>query len=79
MTYRLKFTMAIVCIIALVSSAERAAALSPTTGSCASIGYSTVCCPPWAQCEATDGNCHCGADCRFNGDCCPDAQCPEGV
>lgn len=80
MTFRLEFAMAIVCATALVSSAAAQGVMQPTlTGTCASIGYSTACCPPGpvAQCRATDGNCYCGADCHVNGDCCPDAQCPE--
>jgi hypothetical protein len=76
MTSRLEPARAILCAIAIVSSA---AAQQPTsTGTCASIGYSTACCPPGAECQATDGNCMCSADCRFLGDCCPDVQCPEG-
>ena len=47
------------------------------SGTCASIGYSNTCCPPRINCQATDGNCHCGADCHKFGDCCMDAHCPS--
>ena len=46
-------------------------------GTCASIGYSTKCCPPGESCEASDGNCKCSASCRsqyFN-NCCEDVFC----
>ncbi len=75
MISRLEPTKAILCAIAIVSSA---AAQGILTGTCASIGYSTACCPPGAVCRATDGNCMCSAECHFMGDCCPDVQCPEG-
>ena len=80
MNSRLEFALAVVCaVLALVFSAAAQGIMQPTlTGTCASIGYSTACCPPGAQCEAMDGNCHCGADCHTNGDCCPDAQCSRG-
>ena len=47
------------------------------TGSCASIDYSASCCPPGANCQATDGNCFCNANCHVYGDCCDDVYCPE--
>ena len=46
-------------------------------GTCASIGYSTACCPPGANCQAADGNCFCGVDCHIYDDCCTDVNCPE--
>ena len=80
MNSRLEFAMAVVCaVLALVFSAAAQVIMQPM-GTCASIGYSTACCPPGAQCRATDvGDCHCSADCRLNSDCCLDVQCPEGV
>ena len=56
--------------------------LPTLTGICASIGYSTSCCP-WSSnrdtCRASDGNCYCGADCHLshNNDCCSDVACPR--
>ena len=47
------------------------------TGTCASIGYSTACCPPDRNCQASDGNCQCGAYCHIHGDCCSDVYCPS--
>ena len=77
MNSRVEFAMAVVCaVLALVFSAAAQGIMQPT-GTCASIGYSTVCCPPGAQCEATDGDCHCSADCHLKGDCCLDAQCSQ--
>ena len=54
------------------------AQLPPVTGTCASIGYSTSCCPRGTNCQATDGNCRCSDDCHFshNDDCCTDVGCP---
>ena len=52
------------------------------SGSCASIGYSTSCCPPSEgdNCKATDGDidCYCNPICHFYGDCCEDVYCPAG-
>ena len=48
------------------------------SGTCASIGYSTACCPPDANCQAADGNCRCSADCHMFSDCCDDVYCPPG-
>ena len=49
------------------------------TGTCASIGYSTSCCPPSEgdACLATDGDCSCSTDCHIFRDCCEDAHCPS--
>ena len=47
------------------------------TGTCASIGYSDRCCPPGANCQASDGNCKCSADCHLYEDCCSDVSCPR--
>ena len=52
------------------------------TGTCASIGYSTSCCPQSSNrdiCQASDGNCNCGHDCHLshNNDCCSDVACPS--
>ena len=43
-------------------------------GTCASIGYTTGCCPPDVDCKATDGymDCYCNFDCHQWGDCCSD-------
>ena len=49
----------------------------PSTGTCASIGYSTACCPQGTSCRATDGNCNCGNDCHQFSDCCSDVGCPR--
>ena len=51
--------------------------IATVSGTCASIGYSTSCCPPWRgdDCIATDGDCFCGADCHNFGDCCKDVNC----
>ena len=46
-------------------------------GSCASIGYSTKCCPLGESCVASDGNCECSVTCHnklFN-NCCEDVFC----
>ena len=47
-------------------------------GSCASIGYSTKCCPSSEEhnCQATNGDCFCNPLCHFYGDCCEDVHCP---
>ena len=47
------------------------------TGTCASIGYSSTCCPPSEDCQAKDGNCRCSADCHHYGDCCQDNHCSQ--
>ena len=49
------------------------------TGTCASIGYDTQCCPPGKDCEANDGDCRCNADCHNFEDCCSDVHCPSSV
>ena len=51
----------------------------PVTGTCASIGYDTSCCPRGADCRATDGKCNCGDDCYLSNynDCCSDVGCPR--
>ena len=53
--------------------------IATVLGSCANIGYSTSCCPPWGgdACLATDGSCSCGTDCHIFGDCCEDVHCPS--
>ena len=55
------------------------AQLPPVTGTCASIGCSTSCCPGGANCQATDGDRRCGDDCHLiiNDDCCSDVACPS--
>ena len=52
------------------------------TGSCASIGYNTKCCPPYEDeddrdrlCKARDGNCYCDMLCHLSVDCCDDSAC----
>ena len=75
MSSRLEFAVAM-CVIAIVSSAAAQIMQPSLTGTCASIGYATACCPPGAQCQASDGNCNCGADCHGFGDCCSDVHCP---
>ena len=50
------------------------------TGTCASIGHSTSCCPQSSNrddCRASDGNCYCAHDCHLshNSDCCMDVAC----
>ena len=47
------------------------------SGNCASIGYSTKCCPPGESCEASDGNCKCNASChsQYLNNCCEDVFC----
>ena len=45
------------------------------SGTCASIGYSTSCCPPDINCQAADGYCQCDESCHLYGDCCQDAHC----
>ena len=57
-----------------LAAAQQNAMLS---GTCASIGYSTACCPPDMNCQAADGNCQCGADCHTLVDCCQDVHCPS--
>ena len=51
------------------------------SGTCASIGYSTKCCPPGEPCQASDGNCRCSADCHYEylKDCCEDVFCHPGI
>ena len=76
MNFRLEFATAM-CAIAVVSAVATQQVGQPAlTGTCASIGYSTACCPPGARCQASDGNCNCGTDCHIFGDCCPDIYCP---
>ena len=50
------------------------------SGTCASIGYSTKCCPPEENCQASDGNCRCSTDCHneYLDDCCEDVFCHPG-
>jgi hypothetical protein len=50
------------------------------TGTCASIGYDTMCCPQSPNrntCRASDGNCFCSHDCYLSHllDCCTDVAC----
>lgn len=47
------------------------------SGTCASVGYSTKCCPPGETCQASDGKCKCGTDCHLEhlDDCCGDVFC----
>ena len=54
------------------------------SGTCASIGYTTRCCPPDEDCMAADNDdgtdaCYCSSDCHVFGDCCSDIVniCPE--
>ena len=47
------------------------------TGTCASIGYSTTCCPWGGNCQASDGNRGCGSDCHVFSECCSDVACPR--
>ena len=54
------------------------------TGTCASIGYTTQCCPPDEDCTAADNiagteACYCSSDCYIYEDCCSDivSVCPE--
>ena len=53
------------------------------TGTCASIGYSTKCCPLGENCTITaeDGNCKCDATCHNRNDytCCKDVFCRPGI
>ena len=53
------------------------ASIHAVSGTCASINHSNSCCPPRQNCQAADGNCHCGADCHALGNCCVDAHCPS--
>ena len=48
-------------------------------GTCASIDYSTACCPPSENCVVGSGSneCGCGSDCHAFDDCCSDAACPR--
>ena len=52
-----------------------------TEPTCASIGYTTGCCPPDLECKATNGDthCYCSADCHNYDDCCTDIVdvCPQ--
>ena len=50
------------------------------SGTCASIGYSTKCCPSEENCQASDGNCRCSTDCHYEylDDCCEDVFCHPG-
>ena len=63
----------------IVAAFSLAAAQQSTmlSGTCASIGYSTACCPPGTNCQAAGGNCQCSADCHIFGDCCQDVNCPS--
>ena len=72
-----RLLFATMCAIAVISSAAAQQAPGPpSTGTCASIGYSTACCPRGGNCQASDGNCQCSADCHEFGDCCSDVHCP---
>ena len=66
--------------VSLAAAHQLQASMSQMTvdGTCASIGYSTECCPPDENCQATDGDCQCGADCYEQSDCCDDVYCPSG-
>ena len=51
--------------------------LAAISGTCASIGYTTRCCPPDEDCMAVDNSagtdpCYCSSDCHVFGDCCSD-------
>ena len=50
-----------------------------TAGTCASIGYSTSCCPQGGSCVVGSGvnSCGCGSDCHVFNDCCSDVACPR--
>lgn len=63
-------------VIACLVAASSLTTANPS-GSCASINYSTKCCPPGGNCNATDGPCHCGSECHRLEDCCTDVFCPE--
>lgn len=68
-----------ILFVAIISLVPAYAQIGPSlTGTCASIGYSTSCCPVNApNCQATDGNCRCGSNCHTFGDCCSDVSCPS--
>ena len=78
-----KIFISVFIAISLASySAYAQPPLPPISGTCASIGYSTSCCPQSSSrntCRASDGNCNCDADCHLshNNDCCSDVACPR--
>ena len=90
----LTVTICLVCFIShghLANAAEChsdtvTVATSAAARSCASIGYSTKCCPPEGDCtviaKSTSGSpCKCNYPChnpRLN-DCCADIFCPKGI
>ena len=65
----IKHTCTLIILLLFVHEASPA-------GTCASIGYSTACCPRGQNCQAANGDCFCGADCHVYGDCCTDVYCP---
>ena len=77
------FTANVIIAIFLVGlSQSQVEHNQPTySGTCASIGYSTKCCPPSSgsgdPCKASDGNCRCDGKCHseYRNDCCEDVFC----
>ena len=91
----LTVTICLVCFIShghLANAAEcHSDTVTVTTssagaGTCASIGYSTKCCPPEGNCtvtaKSTSGSpCKCNFPCHniAVNDCCADIFCPKGI
>ena len=74
----LKCLILAILFVAIVSLVPAYTQIGPSpTGTCASIGYSTSCCPRGGHCQATDGNCGCGSDCHLFSNCCSDVACPS--
>ena len=69
---------AFAAIVSLVPAYAQQGA--PTvSGTCASIGYSTSCCPRGGNCQASGGTCNCDDACYsvMPNDCCSDVACPR--
>ena len=82
----MKWMIFVSVFIAISLASDSAYAQPPMapilSGTCASIGYSTSCCPQSSNrdtCRASDGNCYCGHYCHLshNNDCCLDVACPR--
>ena len=79
MAWLITANIVVVFLVSVLPELQAAYGTTTYTGTCASIGYSTKCCPPGESCTATNGNCSCDASCHTNQECCKDVFCPESM
>lgn len=73
-----KIIVVFLVLALLVPELQAAYHTATYTGTCASIGYSTKCCPPGLDCTAKDGNCTCDTSCHNHKNlCCKDVFCRQ--